>query len=71
MGNEQRVTRIGEHGIQGGAQTQPPVGCAQEQDATVTADVAAGETRLNFAAIKAWKVEEFRRTIWHERSPVG
>lgn len=71
VGNEQRITRIGEPAVQGGDQTQAPVGLAQEQDAGIAGDLAAGEAGLDFTAIKAWKRDKVWRTMWPERSPVG
>ena len=53
----ERMTRIGQHPVQRGHQTETAVGLAQEQHTPVAAHVAPAETRLDLAAIKAGKVE--------------
>ena len=69
VGDQKRVARVAQPPIQGGAEAQAAVRLAQEQNAPVAGDVAAGEAGLDFTAIKAWKVAKVLRTIWHERSP--
>jgi hypothetical protein len=61
------MARIGQHRVQRGDQTEAAIGLAQEQHAPVAADVAAGKTRLDLAAIKAGKLEQLLRTICHRR----
>ncbi len=67
MNNEVRVARIGQHPVERGGEPQAAIGLPQQENAPVAADIAPGETRLDFAAIKAGKLEQLLRTICHRR----
>jgi hypothetical protein len=62
VNNEARVARIGQHPVQRGDQTQAAICLAQEQHAPVAADLTPDETRLDFVAINAGKLEQLLRT---------
>jgi hypothetical protein len=67
MHDEKRVTRIGQHRVERGDETEATVGLPQQENAPVAAHVASGETRLDLAAVKAGKLEQLLRTICHRR----
>ena len=46
-------------------QAEPPIGRAQQQDATVAGNVPAREAGFDFSTIEAWKTEIFLCTVWH------
>ena len=65
MRDEVRIARIGDDRIERADQAQPAIGRAQHHHPAIAGDLAAGKTRLDFAAIEAWKREKFGVTLWH------
>jgi hypothetical protein len=59
------IAGIGQSSIERRHQTQAPVSLPQEHHSTVTGDISTAKIGLDFAAIKAWKSQFFRVTIWH------
>jgi hypothetical protein len=55
MGNEFRVTRVRQSGIQGLHQTQSPIRFPQEQDPAIAGNLTAVKVRFDLSTIKAWK----------------
>ena len=65
VGDEVRVPRIGDHRIERADQAQPAIHLPQHHHPAIAGDIAARETRFDFAAIEAWKMEQFGVTVWH------
>src|SRR5690606_34636975 len=65
MGNQQWISRIGQHRVQSFDQPESSISLPQQKNPTVTRDISSGEIRFNLPAIKAWKTQFSLRTLWH------
>ena len=65
MRDEVRIARIGDDRIERADQPESAIGRPQHHHPAIAGDIAPGKTRLDFAAIEAWKREKFGVTFWH------
>ena len=63
MGDQRRIAPIPQHLRHGPGQSHPAVRLPQEHHPAIAGDIAARETPLDFAAIKAWKTKRKLCTI--------
>jgi hypothetical protein len=65
VGDEARIAPILENPGQRRGQPHSAIRLPQEHYPTIAGNIAAGKTRLNFSAIKAWKTKVCLCTLWH------
>jgi hypothetical protein len=65
VGDETRIAPVLENPGQRRGKPHSAIRLPQEHHPAITGDIAAGKTRLNFAAIKAWKTKVCLCTLWH------
>jgi len=63
--DEVRIARIGDPRVERADQAPPTIGRPQHPHPAIAGDLAPGKTRLDFAAIEAWKREKFGVPFWH------
>jgi hypothetical protein len=56
---------IRQHPVERFSEPKHAIYLPQQQHPAVAADVSTLEVRLDFAAIKAWKIQKFLLTFWH------
>jgi hypothetical protein len=65
MGYQRRITPILQHLRHCPGQSNPTIRLPQKHHPAVAGNISAGKTRLDFAAIKAWKTKVSLCTLWH------
>jgi hypothetical protein len=64
------VARVGDRRCRRAAQTQVAIDLAQQQQPTITAQVAAAEVRIDDTPAEAAEIDLVLRTLWHRQSSV-